>query len=85
MQSRQFWDEINDSCKVGSSYIKRIIDLERVPFNANLVFPDSNPEIIKSPRRVVSDCNSIPKTSLKSVSPLFPPNPSSFKKKASIS
>ena len=47
MQSRQFWDEINDSCKVGSSYIKRIIDLERVPFNANLVFPDSNPEIIK--------------------------------------
>ena len=47
MQSRQFWDEINDNCKVGSSYIKRIIDLERVPFNANLVFPDSNPEIIK--------------------------------------
>jgi len=47
MQKDTFWNARKDSCNVGEISIKRIVDLEHVPFNPSLVFPDAKPEIIK--------------------------------------
>ena len=47
MQKDTFWDASNDSCNVGNSRISRVVDLEHVPFAADLVFPDANSETIK--------------------------------------
>jgi glyoxylase-like metal-dependent hydrolase (beta-lactamase superfamily II) len=44
----QFWNPHTDSCNVGKITIKRIVDLEFVPFAANLVFPDATQEKIKN-------------------------------------
>ena len=47
MQKDTFWDASNDSCSIGNSRISRVVDLEHVPFAAELVFPDANSETIK--------------------------------------
>ena len=47
MQKKTFWNPNNDSCNIGNLIVSRVVDLERVPFAAELVFPDSNPTIIK--------------------------------------
>ena len=47
MQKDTFWNARKDSCNVGEISIKRIVDLEHVPFDPSLVFPDAKPEIIK--------------------------------------
>ena len=47
MQKKTFWNPNNDSCNIGNLIVSRVVDLERVPFAAELVFPDSNPTVIK--------------------------------------
>jgi glyoxylase-like metal-dependent hydrolase (beta-lactamase superfamily II) len=47
MLNDPFWNEHDDSCNVGKIIIRRIIDLEQVPFNSKIVFPDADPTIIK--------------------------------------
>jgi glyoxylase-like metal-dependent hydrolase (beta-lactamase superfamily II) len=46
MQNTKFWNKNTDSCDVGNITIKRIVDLELVPFPANLIFPEATPETI---------------------------------------
>jgi len=46
MLKNPFWNSENDSCNIGNTSIKRILDLENTPFAADLVFPDANTEII---------------------------------------
>ncbi len=47
MIKNTLWDASTDSCNIGNSIIKRIVDLEHVSFAADLIFPDVNPETIK--------------------------------------
>ena len=42
------WDATRDACDVGSTLINRIVDLEHIPFPANVIFPDAMPDFIKS-------------------------------------
>ena len=37
------WDAETDSCDVGSTRIHRIVDLENLPFAANMIYPDAVP------------------------------------------
>ncbi|MBT3915679.1 MAG: MBL fold metallo-hydrolase [Rhodospirillaceae bacterium] len=37
------WDAKTDSCDVGSTSIRRVVDLESLPFAANMIYPDAVP------------------------------------------
>ena len=41
------WNIERDNCQVGNIVINRIVDLENIPFAAELIYPDSTPEIME--------------------------------------
>ena len=41
------WSIERDNCQVGNIVINRIVDLENIPFAAELIYPDSTPEIME--------------------------------------
>ena len=42
------WDTELNGCKIGDIEINRVVDLENIPFAANLIYPDATPEIVES-------------------------------------
>ncbi len=47
MTESVIWNAKSDSCQIGNSSIHRIIDLESVPFGAELLYPDATPAEIQ--------------------------------------
>ena len=41
------WNAKNESCQIGCSSINRIVDLESVPFGAEMIYPDATPTEIQ--------------------------------------
>ena len=48
------WDATRDACNVGSTLINRIVDLEHIPFPANVIFQDATPEVIRKSRLLLA-------------------------------
>ena len=48
------WDATRDACDVGSTLIKRIVDLEHIPFPANVIFQDATPDVIRKSRLLLA-------------------------------
>ena len=48
------WDATRDACDVGSTLINRIVDLEHIPFPANVIFPDATPDVIRKSRLLLA-------------------------------
>ena len=62
MTEKSFWNSSEDGCNLGKISIKRIVDLERVPFSLDLIFPNIHPDEIqkiveKADTRKFSDQN----------------------------
>jgi glyoxylase-like metal-dependent hydrolase (beta-lactamase superfamily II) len=47
MTNEGVWNEESDSCRVGNKSIHRIVDLESIPFAAEMIYPDATPSEIK--------------------------------------
>ena len=45
--TRPTWNIERDSCQVGNIMINRVVDLENIPFAAELIYPDSTPGIME--------------------------------------
>ena len=48
------WDATRDACNVGFTLINRIVDLEHIPFPANVIFPDATPDVIRESRQLLA-------------------------------
>jgi len=48
------WDATRDACDVGSTLINRIVDLEHIPFPANVIFPDATPDVIRNSKLLLA-------------------------------
>ena len=48
LAKRPTWNTERDGCQIGNIEINRVVDLENSPFAADLIYPDSTPEIMET-------------------------------------
>ena len=45
--TRPVWNAERDGCQIGDIAIDRIVDLQHIPFAADLIYPDATPDILE--------------------------------------